>query len=104
MHAPRTLAELESEYDLGMGDLTLDLSALDFGQESREVTVNVGVGELLVLVGSSTPVEVESNVRIGDSRVLRRERRRGTSPPDAPGKLTLKLNVGIGDLEVRRVR
>jgi phage shock protein PspC (stress-responsive transcriptional regulator) len=109
VHVPATLEELRPEYELGAGELTLDLTALDFTHAAREVRVNLGVGKLLVLVREDAPVEVHGNVGIGDADALGSSRQgfgasldTGAVPQGAPGKLSLKVNVGIGKAEVRR--
>lgn len=108
-HAPQTFDELQPSYELGAGELTLDLTALDFSQATRELDVEVGVGKAVVILREDTPVEVHGEVGIGDAQVLGNERKGlGASldtaavPQGAPGKLALKLEVGIGHAEVRR--
>ena len=107
-HAPTTLDDLQPKYNLGAGKLTLDLSALDFSQETRDVKVNVGIGEVLVLVSQSAVVEVNGDVGIGEARALGSSKGGfGASvstgaAPEGSGKLRLKINVGIGEAEVRR--
>jgi phage shock protein PspC (stress-responsive transcriptional regulator) len=108
-HVPATLDALQPKYDLGAGELTLDLTALDFTQVTREVSVNLGVGKLLVLVPSDAPVEVHGEVGIGDAEAFGNERHGlGASldsvevPPGSTGKLSLRVSVGIGKAEVRR--
>lgn len=107
-HAPRTLEELQPHYDLGVGDLTLDLSALDFSQDVREVSVNLGIGEVLVLVSQDAPVEVRGEVGIGEARALGNSKEglgaslRTDAAPPGSGKLVLNVNVAIGEAEVRR--
>jgi len=107
-HAPKTLAELETRYDLGAGELTLDLTALDFTDETREVDVNLGLGEVLVLVSQSAPVEVRGNVAVGEARALGNTKEglgaslRTDSLTEGKGKLVLNVNVAVGEAEVRR--
>jgi phage shock protein PspC (stress-responsive transcriptional regulator) len=108
-HAPQTLDELQPSYELGAGELTLDLTALDFSQATRDIRVEVGVGKALVILREDAPVEVHGEVGVGDAKVLGNERKGlGASldtsavPQGATGKLALRLEVGIGHAEVRR--
>ncbi|HTV22159.1 MAG TPA: PspC domain-containing protein [Polyangiaceae bacterium] len=107
-HAPKTLDELQPQYNLGAGELTLDLSALDFSQATRDVGINVGIGEAHVIVSASAPVEVSGDVGIGEAQALGSSRSglgaslRTNALPEGGGKLRLKVNVGIGEAEVRR--
>lgn len=108
-HAPQALEELQPSYELAAGELTLDLSALDFSQVSREVKVDLGLGQLLVIVGQDAPVEVRADVGMGEARALDNTQkgmgvslRANAAPPNTTGKLLLDLDVGMGKLEVRR--
>lgn len=108
-HGPQTFEELQPSYELGAGELTLDLTALDFSQVTREVEVEVGVGKVVVIVRDDTPLEVHGEVGIGEAEVLGNERKGlGASvdtdavPEGSTGKLALKLELGIGHAEVRR--
>jgi phage shock protein PspC (stress-responsive transcriptional regulator) len=108
-HAPQTFEELQPAYELGAGELTLDLTALDFSRATRDVRVEVGVGKAVVILREDAPVEVHGEVGIGDAQVLGNERKglganfeTEAVPQGAPGKLALTLEVGIGHAEVRR--
>lgn len=108
-HAPQTLEELQPSYELGAGELTLDLTALDFSQATRDVRVEVGVGKAVVILRHDAPVQVHGEVGIGDAQVLGNERNgfganldTDAVPQGTPGKLGLTLEVGIGHAEVRR--
>jgi phage shock protein PspC (stress-responsive transcriptional regulator) len=108
-HAPQTFEELQPSYELGAGELTLDLTALDFSGTTRDVRVEVGVGKAVVILREDAPVEVHGEVGIGDAEVLGNERKglganfdTDAMPPGTPGKLALTLEVGIGHAEVRR--
>jgi hypothetical protein len=110
-HAPKTFEELQPSYELGAGELTLDLTALDFSQATREVEVEVGVGKAVVIVRGDAPVEVHGEVGIGEAQVLGNQRQglganidTNDTPEGSTGKLALKLEVGIGHAEVRRAK
>jgi phage shock protein PspC (stress-responsive transcriptional regulator) len=108
-HAPQTFEELQPSYELGAGELTLDLTALDFSATTRDVRVEVGVGKAVVILRDDAPVEIHGEVGIGDAQVLGNEREglganfdTDAVPQGTPGKLALTLEVGIGHAEVRR--
>jgi hypothetical protein len=106
---PATLEELESEYNLGVGKLTLDLSKLDFTGQEREIDVRVGMGEAIVIVPAKVAVEARGDVGMGEAIAL--GRKNGgmgvtvTQSDDAPdagaGKLSVDFKVGLGKGEVR---
>lgn len=105
---PDTLAALMPRYDLGMGKLTLDLTELDFTGETRAVEVNVGLGELLVILPPGVSADVSGDVGAGevDALGVRRKglgnsvqhRDEGTHA----GTLAIELNVGLGKAQVLR--
>jgi ferric-dicitrate binding protein FerR (iron transport regulator) len=107
---PLTAADVQSEYRLSGGHLTLDLGQVDFGARSRNVTVRMGGGELDVIVPRDQPVTVTSSVGAGQVTVLDRSPRGGISASDTVaepgqpgrGRLTLDLHIGIGQIVVTR--
>jgi len=109
-HQPRTLDDLQPVYELGLGDLTLDLSELDFSGETREVRVKLGLGELNVIVPSGTRVQAHGEVGLGEATVLERHeegssiRIDSTDPGREQGSLRVDFNVGMGEGTVRRAQ
>lgn len=105
--APESLDALMPRYDLGMGKLTLDLSRLDFAGQTRAVEVNVGMGQLIVLLPPGVRADVSSDVGIGKVDVFG-ETRDGLGnslqhvEDGAAGLLDLELDVGLGEAQVRR--
>ena len=122
---PQTVGQLRSEYKLGIGEATLDLSALDLSTADRQrVEVRHGIGDLLIVVPDDAVVLVDADVRAGELRWPdsegesaffngRSEHRidgtdlseRFTVPESsAPSSAVLVIDVelGVGSLEVRR--
>lgn len=100
---------LAPSYEVGVGDLTLDLSDLQMF-ESATVRVSAGAGNMAVILPPSVAVEVDGTVGAGEIRLLG-ERVDGLSVrshyqtegfDDANITLTLDLNVGAGRIEVTR--
>jgi Cell wall-active antibiotics response 4TMS YvqF len=101
-------ASINSPYVLGAGDATLDLSNLGAAQ-SATIVSRIGAGRLIVLVPRGSSVSVHARTSAG--RVLLfGHRQAGTGVDDrfsaistrpAAGTLTLDLQVGFGDVEVR---
>lgn len=103
---PRAWHQLGSEYQLGAGELTLDLTELDPSQGSAELEASVGMGELNVIVPSGEAVRAEGRVGAGSVDLLGEERggfgvdlvrEVGEGPP----RLRLLLDVGVGEVIVR---
>lgn len=105
-HAPQGLSELQTMYSHGMGELIVDLRALDMEGQTREVHAKLGFGELRVLVPLDLPVEVHGRVGVGESRGLLSSV--GTSGANVLrpelGKLIVHYSVGFGEGSVRRER
>lgn len=103
---PATVSVLEPDYELGIGQLRLDLTRIDFTADAV-VDARVGVGELIVIVPDDVVVEVAAESTAGEVELF------GThwdgvgveqtrSSGDGAHTLTLNLDVGLGRVEVRR--
>jgi hypothetical protein len=112
--APATTASIPVDgYSWGAGKVTLDLTGLVVSGPV-EVTAQVGVGNLIVVVPPDVTVAVHSSVGIGGTRLPEGHEAGGfgrdTDTTLAPrafpsrGTITLNLDLGIGQLEVRRAQ
>jgi hypothetical protein len=109
---PAGLAQLDSRYDINIGDATLDLSAVDFNGRSASVDVHVGMGDLTVILPATVDTRTLAEVDVGDVNVLGRqwsgigqsEHAVTDLGPDGVGggDLALRATVDVGNLEVRR--
>ncbi|MEV4243909.1 PspC domain-containing protein [Streptosporangium canum] len=111
---PTTLSEIAADYDVGVGEGTLDLSDLTFPPGSRTVVdASVSVGQISVILPPTVRVEVNGFTKLGDvkidhaveggadirhSKVLEPE----TAPKGDVATVVLNVKAGIGDVEVRR--
>jgi predicted membrane protein len=107
---PTSVAELQDRYELGAGDLRLDLSDLEL-ERGQQITVgaSVGVGQLVVDVPPDTTVDVEAAGKVAELSAFDRQSE-GTNvtlnhvergPEGSPG-IALDLAVGMGAIEVQR--
>lgn len=105
---PQSLAELEPVYGLGLGELTLDLSALDFTGTTHDVEIQVGMGRATVIVPEDVNVEVDGHVAMGKASALDITSEgigAAVQTSDAAldaGTLRVKFAVGLGEGMVRR--
>lgn len=108
---PATVAELRQEYQLGIGQLTVDLTDLSSAQLDADARtrVRVGIGQLVVIVPEGLAVQVEARATVGNVRVFEDEeggfgveREAGPGLDGRGAVLELVLSVGLGELEVRR--
>lgn len=115
-YRPTSVTELAERYELGAGTLVLDLrdlrdppdAALADPATPTRTEVEVGVGEIRVLVPADLAVDVTAEAGTGEVTVLG-ERREGLSPSlavpadaDTDAVLVLDLRVGLGTVEVTR--
>jgi hypothetical protein len=105
-HAPTSLAQLQSDYTLGAGTLTLDLRQVPFPDgASTSVDVRVLMGEVLVQVPDDVEVVVEGRAGMGDVTVLDLTES-GIAPRltlttgDSARTLRLDVSVLLGSIEV----
>jgi hypothetical protein len=105
--SPDTIDELQPEYEVSMGEATVDLSELGLLREEETVRATVGFGHLVVLVADGQDVFVNTEVGAGEAVVFG-EQQNGIgvdSHEGYPGRgatLVLDLEAGMGQIEVRR--
>ena len=98
--APLTVADLDTSYRVGAGELDLDLTGLDL-TESRRVEIDVMFGQAVVTVPDSMNVNVECEAALGTCPTdTRFGPRAGT---DAP-VLTVVGDLALGELKVEPQR
>jgi phage shock protein PspC (stress-responsive transcriptional regulator) len=110
-----TRADLEDRYELTAGSLTLDLRDLPLGAGTRSdpptVEAEVGFGELIVIVPHDANVEVDARAGVGDivgqpdgddDDGIDVDESFELDGSEGGGHLVLDLQVGLGEIEVRR--
>ena len=107
---PETLAELEPDYQLGAGSVHLDLTSLDLAGEDVSLGVDVGAGEIRIVVPDDVEVIASARSGIGQVRLFEDRSAAGigagqqefTYVPEgeARGRLELDLQVGLGEIRV----
>lgn len=110
---PATVADIPAEYELGVGELVVDLRRLDWprGGTPVDVALRVGMGHALVLVPEDVCVASDAQAGLGYVGVLGSEaggadldEQEGTVDRTRNPALRLTADVGIGALEVRHDR
>ena len=104
---PSTPADL-AEYELGVGNLLLDLRQLQVPPGTTTVEARVGVGELVVELPDGVSVEVMASAGLGEVQVLGQQEGGFGSRVDAVGlgggdrRLQVDARVGLGQVRVER--
>ena len=107
---PTTPEQAAERFELGIGQLTLDLTGLPVpaaGGEATLVRARVGIGELIVVVPEGIAVRVEAKVGLGSAKVFDLEDGGFdvdlvSEPQGAETALDLRVSVGIGEVSVER--
>ena len=109
---PASVAAMRDEYRLGIGRLTIDLTAIDPAELDAglpaigPVRVRVGIGQVVLIVPEGPLVDVGARAGLGSVDVFGE----GDAGFDAERvvvhrggtDLELTVSVGLGDVEVRR--
>jgi phage shock protein PspC (stress-responsive transcriptional regulator) len=105
-YEPSSVAEVDDEYRLAIGSMTLDLRDVRFTSEPTEVTASVGIGRLEVLVPTDARVDVHAEagagrvVTFGESDGGTGIVRDDTTGTSRTRVLRLDVRTGIGETSV----
>jgi phage shock protein PspC (stress-responsive transcriptional regulator) len=106
-YRPTSAADLRETYELGMGELIVDLRQTDLPAGDVPLGIDLGIGEARVIVPDDVCVATDARVGIGEVRAF--ERDNGgidvdhEDRPDSPSGVTRLLvdaDVGIGALRI----
>jgi len=108
-YRPASALDLRDRYELGMGQLVIDLRQTDLPSGDVPLEVDLGVGDARVVVPKDVCVATDAHVRIGEIRTFERDNH-GVDVdledrPDAPAgvtRLLVKANIGVGSLRIGR--
>jgi predicted membrane protein len=106
--APASLASVDRTYELGIGNLRVDLSRVRFPAGATRVRAHVGIGELYVVVPRDVGVEIDGRAQAGDVRLLGRDsngthvRQQLVERTGSGRVLVLDARVGLGQVRVER--
>lgn len=90
--APTHEDELQEYYDLGIGTSTVDLSQIEDLKEKHDVTIDVGIGSVEVILPKDVPVSLTCDSGLGESNCTNRH--------DDDALLDIRIDQGIGELTV----
>ncbi len=108
-HRPASVQELRPSYELGMGELVLDLRDVELPAGTTELELDLGIGHAVVRVPEDACVSSDVQMGAGHAQVLARSSdgldvdfvQTAAQTGDAP-RLLIDGEVGIGALEVVR--
>lgn len=100
-YVPVSVRSIGNGYDLGVGELRVDLTRLPAGSNAN-VNARVGIGQLKLIVPSGAKVAVMADVKAGSVDAFGRHED-GTDVHVATadgGAINVRANVGAGHIEV----
>jgi phage shock protein PspC (stress-responsive transcriptional regulator) len=102
-YVPASAADVKQSYDLGVGNLKLDLSNVQ-AVRPLDVKASVGIGELRVIVPRNASVVLDSHVKVGSISALARrdDGHNAHVVVGTRGTLHLDTDVGAGRIDVVR--
>ena len=108
-YRPASVSELKSGYELGIGQLVVDMRDVDLPAGTTRVKLDMGIGHTVVRVPEDACVSSDVQLGIGHARVLDRIsdgldvdfEQASSTTTDRP-RLQLDSAMGIGALEVVR--
>ncbi|MGH2736708.1 MAG: PspC domain-containing protein, partial [Actinomycetota bacterium] len=105
---PVNVSDVEDRYELGMGELTIDLSRLDTDDEQLDIHASLGMGKLEILVPRDIDLDVEGFAGAGLVQIAGSSRD-GIDVSDehvfdGPGEALLRLDARVGLGEIRVIR
>ncbi len=110
---PTTVADAQVDQHLGIGRLTIDLTAVPLGEQPLTVEASVGYGQVLVIVPADAELRILSDVNAGHVVINGDETSAGFHRDDTltvPARsaegvdhtIVLDLGVGAGEVNVRQ--
>lgn len=103
-YSPASASALQPTYNLGIGNLRVDLSQIDATGNHR-IKAHVGIGELKIIVPRNADVHVDAHANVGEVYVLRNhDDGRNASVHTGTGQFEIDAKVGAGRIDVVRSR
>jgi hypothetical protein len=106
-YGPASVSELRHEYKLRIGDLNVDLRALELPAGETRVDVNAGMGNVVIRVPRGVTVDATADAGVGEVSVFDRHqsgwdaRERAVEGAGTGPRLVIDAHVGMGHIEIR---
>ena len=107
-YRPASMSDLHDRYELGVGELDLDLRDLELPPGDTPLEIDLGIGDVRLAVPADVCVATGADVGMGEARVLGRTNGGvdvsfDEHPEARPSvsRLVIDAQIGVGALEVR---
>lgn len=102
-YQPTSNNNLKDKYELGIGNLRVDLSRVGPITKETHIKATVGLGSLRVIVPQDAAVSVNADAKLGDLTVLNtHDDGKNAEVSVGQGPLVIDANVGAGRIDVVR--
>jgi phage shock protein PspC (stress-responsive transcriptional regulator) len=102
-YKPTSITQVKPKYELGVGNLRVDLSHIGPVAKATHVKASVGVGELRILVPRNAAVSVDAHANAGETFVLEQhDDGRNATVHVGQGPLVIDAKIGAGRIDVVR--
>jgi phage shock protein PspC (stress-responsive transcriptional regulator)/predicted membrane protein len=108
-YRPASVADIRTDYRLGVGELRLDLRDVDFPPGTTTIRTSVGLGSTQVMLPDAVCLDSEVHVGMGGVRVFGRQNEGvdidATSAEDAPAGapvVRIEADSGLGEVKIHR--
>ncbi len=104
VYQPAGPALLRPAYEVGVGNLKLDLSNISTVSRTTHIRAKVGVGELRIILPAGLPVSVNGHAKVGDLYILDKhdDGQDVTLSTGDHAPLVIDASVGAGQVRVTR--
>jgi phage shock protein PspC (stress-responsive transcriptional regulator) len=106
-YRPASVSDLRDHYELGLGQLDLDLRDLDLPPGDTPLEVDLGIGDLRIAVPDDVCVASKVEIGAGEARVLGRVNdgvdvsyEEHPEAPPSVSRLLIDAEIGLGAIEV----
>jgi phage shock protein PspC (stress-responsive transcriptional regulator)/predicted membrane protein len=105
-YRPASIADVREKYDLGAGQLTVDLRDVDFPDGDTRVKIELGMGEARLLVPAEVCVAPDIHIGAGEARVGGRQQNgidvdwNERPAADGMARLIVDADIGLGEIRV----
>ncbi|HEX2258203.1 MAG TPA: PspC domain-containing protein [Actinomycetota bacterium] len=110
-YAPGSVVELRDQYRLFAGEMTLDLTRMEWGSNPVEVDTSVAFGEILVLVPEDVNVDFRGHANAGEVHMFDQSRegldvdlRSARRADEGEPLLILEASASFGTIQVTKGR
>jgi hypothetical protein len=110
-YRPASITDLRDRYEIGLGELTVDLRNADLPAGDVPLELDVGVGEAMLIVPEDVCVATSADVGVGNVSVFGRDNggvdidfeELRDAAPDVT-RVVLDADIGVGEVRVHDLR